>query len=359
MARKIAILEGDQTGQELLLEALRVLDPAVTKFEVEFVNFDLSLENRRATQNKVVYEAAEAIREFGVGLKAATITPETKNDVGSPNAILREKMDAEIIVRTGRRIPGVRTIAGVHSPITVVRMAVDDAYGAKEWREVQNDRNIEYAYRTEKISRRVCRSVAEYAFQHARKSGSKVFGGPKYTVSAIYEHMFKEELDEAAKKYPDVKYEPQLIDATFALLMLQDGEPLVIPCLNRDGDLMSDLVLQMFGSIAGSESLVISMDDNGIVDCVMAEAPHGTAPNLQGRNIANPMAMILASAGLLSFLKEPEAKRASRAIYEATLETVYDGIKTADLGGRAQTSEFTNEVIRRVKTKLAVWSSLN
>lgn len=359
MARKIAILEGDQTGQELLLEALRVLDPAVTKFEVEFVNFDLSLENRRATQNKVVYEAAEAIREFGVGLKAATITPETKNDVGSPNAILREKMDAEIIVRTGRRIPGVRTIAGVHSPITVVRMAVDDAYGAKEWREVQNDRNLEYAYRTEKISRRVCRSVAEYAFQHARKSGSKVFGGPKYTVSAIYEHMFKEELDEAAKKYPDVKYEPQLIDATFALLMLQDGEPLVIPCLNRDGDLMSDLVLQMFGSIAGSESLVISMDDNGIVDCVMAEAPHGTAPNLQGRNIANPMAMILASAGLLSFLKEPEAKRASRAIYEATLETVYDGIKTADLGGRAQTSEFTNEVIRRVKTKLAVWSSLN
>jgi isocitrate/isopropylmalate dehydrogenase len=359
MARKIAILEGDQTGQELLLEALRVLDPAVTKFEVEFVNFDLSLENRRATQNKVVYEAAEAIREFGVGLKAATITPETKNDVGSPNAILREKMDAEIIVRTGRRIPGVRTIAGVHSPITVVRMAIDDAYGAKEWREVQNDRNIEYAYRTEKISRRVCRSVAEYAFQHARKSGSKVFGGPKYTVSAIYEHMFKEELDEAAKKYPDVKYEPQLIDATFALLMLQDGEPLVIPCLNRDGDLMSDLVLQMFGSIAGSESLVISMDDNGIVDCVMAEAPHGTAPNLQGRNIANPMAMILASAGLLSFLKEPEAKRASRAIYEATLETVYDGIKTADLGGRAQTSEFTNEVIRRVKTKLAVWSSLN
>lgn len=359
MARKIAILEGDQTGQELLLEALRVLDPAVTKFDLEFVNFDLSLENRRATQNKVVYEAAEAIREFGVGLKAATITPETKNDVGSPNAILREKMDAEIIVRTGRRIPGVRTIAGVHSPITVVRMAVDDAYGAKEWREVQNDRNIEYAYRTEKISRRVCRSVAEYAFQHARKSGSKVFGGPKYTVSAIYEHMFKEELDEAAKKYPDVKYEPQLIDATFALLMLQDGEPLVIPCLNRDGDLMSDLVLQMFGSIAGSESLVISMDDQGLVDCVMAEAPHGTAPNLQGRNIANPMAMILASAGLLSFLKEPEAKRASRAIYEATLETVYDGIKTADLGGRAQTSEFTNEVIRRVKTKLAVWSSLN
>jgi isocitrate/isopropylmalate dehydrogenase len=70
------------------------------------------------------------------------------------------------------------------------------------------------------------------------------------------------------------------------------------------------------------------------------------------------MAMILAAASMLSFLKEAEAKRASRAIYEATLEAVYDGVKTADLGGRAHTDEFTNEVIRRIKTKLAVWSSL-
>ena len=90
----------------------------------------------------------------------------------------------------------------------------------------------------------------------------------------------------------------------------------------------------------------------------MAEAPHGTAPSLEGRNAANPMAMILAGAGLLSYLKEPEAKQASRAIYEATLEAVYDGIRTADIGGNARTDEFTNEVIRRVKSKLEVWSSL-
>jgi len=91
----------------------------------------------------------------------------------------------------------------------------------------------------------------------------------------------------------------------------------------------------------------------------MAEAPHGTAPTLEGKNTANPMAMILAGAGLLAHLKEQEAKRASRAIYEATLETVYDGIKTADIGGSANTDEFTNEVIRRVKAKLEVWSTLS
>ena len=358
MTRKIVVLDGDQTGQELLEEALRVLDPRVIRFDVEFIRYDLSLENRRATNNQVVYEAGRAIRDHLVALKAATITPEQPGDVGSPNAILREEMDADVILRTGRRIPGVRPIAGVYSPISVVRMARDGAYGAQEGREGEPGSLDEAAFRTERISRRVCRAVAEYAFQHARKTGAKVFGGPKYTVSPVYEGMFKEELDTAAQRYPDVRYEPQLIDATFALLLATTGEPLVIPSLNRDGDLLSDMVLQMFGSIAGSESMVISIGADGELACLMAEAPHGTAPSLQGLNRANPMAMILAAAGMLSHLKEQEAKRASRAIYEATLETVYDGIKTADIGGTANMDEFTNEVIRRVKAKLEVWSAL-
>lgn len=358
MARTIVVLDGDQTGQELLNEALRVLDPSVIRFELDFLHFDLSLENRRATQNQVVHEAGKMMRQHRAALKAATITPEIPGDVGSPNRILREAIDAEVILRTGRRIPGVRPVGGIYSPISVVRMARDDAYGAKEWREGEPGSMNEWAYRTEKISRRVCWDVAEYAFQHAWRHGAKVFGGPKYTVSPVYEGMFKEELDKAAARYTDVRYDPQLIDATFALLLATSGEPLVIPSLNRDGDLISDLVLQMFGSIAGSESMVISVDDDGTVDCVMAEAPHGTAPSLEGRNAANPMAMILAGAGLLSYLKEPEAKQASRAIYEATLEAVYDGMRTADIGGNARTDEFTNEVIRRVKSKLEVWSSL-
>ena len=80
--RVIVVLEGDQTGQELLDEALRVLAPDVTGIDLEFPRFDLSLENRRATKNGVVYEAATALREAGLGLKAATITPEGANDVG-------------------------------------------------------------------------------------------------------------------------------------------------------------------------------------------------------------------------------------------------------------------------------------
>src|SRR5215211_7093400 len=318
-------MEGDQTGQELLEESLRVLDPSVTGLNLEFKRYDLSLENRRATQNGAVHEAAAAMKETGFGLKAATITPEAPDDVGSPNAILRRGIDGTVILRTGRRIPGVNPLPGIHAPISVVRMAVDDAYGAKEWREGEGIDEV--AYRTEKISRRVCRGVAEFAFIQARKMRAEVFGGPKYTVSPVYEGMLKEEMDRAAAKNKDIRYNPQLIDATYALLLTAHGEAMVIPTLNRDGDLMS-------------------------------EAPHGTAPSLSGKNIANPMAMILAGAALLTFFHEEEADQASRAIYEATFESVFEGNRTLDLGGHTGTREFTDEVIRHIKTRLEVWSAL-
>jgi isocitrate/isopropylmalate dehydrogenase len=227
----IVVLGGDQTGQELLIEALRVIAPDVIGLPIQLEHFDLSLEKRRASKNAVVHEAAVAMKRTKLGLKAATITPEGKGDVGSPNAIVRQAIDGKVIVRTGRRIPGVRPVAGIHAPISVVRMAVGDAYGAKEWREGTGDDEV--AFRTERIERGVCRVVAEYAFYHARKTGSKVFGGPKYTVSPVYEGMLKEEMDAAAARYPDIPYEPQLIDATYALLISSSGDPLVIPSLNR------------------------------------------------------------------------------------------------------------------------------
>jgi isocitrate/isopropylmalate dehydrogenase len=350
-SKTIVVLEGDETGQELLEEALRVLQPEVIGLELHFPRFDLSLAARRATENAIVHDAAAAVRDAGLGLKAATITPEAAGDVGSPNRILREEIGGRVIVRTGRRIPGVAPLGGVHSPISVVRMAVGDAYGAEEWREGEGDDEV--ALRTERIERRICRSVAEFAFRLAEESGAKVFGGPKFTVSPVYEGLLKEEMDAAAERHAEVKYEPQLIDATFALLLASSGDPLVIPALNRDGDILSDLVLPLFGSIAGSESLLVAFEEDYVPRVVLAEAAHGTAPSLQGKNVANPMAMILAGAAVLGYAGE-QAQTPARAIREACLEAVADGVRTADLGGDAGTSEFTDEVIRRTQSKLEV-----
>ncbi len=297
--RTIVVLEGDQTGQELLEEALRVLAPDITRIELELPRFDLSLANRRSTRNRVVYEAAAAIRDAGFGLKAATVTPEGPEDVGSPNRILREEIGGKVIVRTGRRIPGVVPLGGVHAPISVVRMAGGDAYGAREWREGVGD--DELAFRTERIERRICHAVAEFAFRQAERTGASVFGGPKYTVSPVYEGMLKEEMDAAAARHPEVRYEPQLIDATFALLLSTSGAPMVIPALNRDGDILSDLVLPLFGSIAGSESLLVAFADDYVPRVLMAEAAHGTAPLLEGKDV------VLVDRDTVRFLRAREA----------------------------------------------------
>jgi isocitrate/isopropylmalate dehydrogenase len=164
-------------------------------------------------------------------------------------------------------------------------------------------------------------------------------------------------MDAAAERHPDVPYEPQLIDATFALLIASAGDPLVIPALNRDGDILSDLVLPLFGSIAGSESLLVAFEEDYETRALMAEAAHGTAPSLQGKDVANPMAMILAGAALLTHAGG-EAQQVGRAIREACLEAVAQGIRTADLGGHAGTTEFTDEVIGRTTSKLEVWAAL-
>jgi isocitrate dehydrogenase (NAD+) len=353
-ALRIVVLEGDQTGQELLEEALRVINPDVIPLDLEFERFDLSLENRRRTQNEVCTEAAKAMAEAGFGIKAATITPEGAEDVGSPNRLIREAIDGKVIVRTGRRIPGVSPVAGIHHPISVVRMAVEDAYGAEESRAAED--GDEVARRTEVIHRSNCRAVAEYAFRTAQQIVGRVYGGPKWTVSPLYEGMLKEEMDAAAERHPEVGYEPLLIDATYAgLLTGRADAPLVIPTLNRDGDLLSDLVLPLYGSIAGAESVLLALDEELRVRVAMSEAPHGTAPALEGKDIANPMGMILAGAAVLHYAGVAGvegAHLASGAVYEAVFDTAANGIRTPDLKGHAGTTEFTDAVIHRVRAQI-------
>ena len=348
----IVVCEGDQTGQELLDESLRILDPEVLGLDVDLVRYDLSLANRRRTANGVVHEAAEAMVATGLGLKAATITPTEIGSVGSPNRILREGIGGKVILRTGRRIPGVSPIVPLSHPVAVVRMAVGDAYGAAEGRDGDAGSAAESAWRTERIERGVCRSVAEFAFQTAASLDGLVYGGPKWTVSAVYEGMLKEEMDAAAARHPAVPYHPMLIDAAYAGLMTEQWtRPAVIPSLNRDGDCLSDLVLAMFGSIAGAESMLLALDDDLSTTVAMAEAPHGTAPSLEGKNVANPMAMLLACAAVLEQAGLRGAAgfvEASRAVRSATLGAASDGIRCFDLGGEASTSEVVDEVIARL-----------
>jgi isocitrate/isopropylmalate dehydrogenase len=171
-------------------------------------------------------------------------------------------------------------------------------------------------------------------------------------VSPTYEGLLKEEMDAAASRHPDVIYRPVLIDASYAGLLTEaTSQARVIPSLNRDGDCLSDLVLAMFGSIAGAESVVLSLDDDLNPLVAMAEAPHGTAPSLQGKNVANPMAMLLACAAILEHAGRRGSAAATDAatrVRDATLGAAADGIRTMDLGGEASTTDVVDDVLNRL-----------
>ena len=224
----IVVLEGDETGQELLEEALRVLDPDVIGLDARFAALRPLARARAARPTTGRATRLPPDPRDGLGLKAATVTPEGAGDVGSPNRILREEIGGRVIVRTGRRIPGVVPLGGVHAPISVVRMAVGDAYGAKEWREGEGDDEV--AFRTERIERRICRVVAEFAFRQAERTRRQGFRRTRSTPSARSTRACSRKRwtrrPSATRRVP---YEPQLIDATFALLLASTGEPLVIP----------------------------------------------------------------------------------------------------------------------------------
>ena len=189
--------------------------------------------------------AARAMVEAGFGIKAATITPEGKDDVGSPNTLIsgtrrREGDCSHRPANTGRAADR----PGVHYPISVVRMAVGDAYGAEEHREPQD--GDELAFRTERLERSDCRAVSEYSFRTASAMHARVYGGPKWTVSPLYEGMLKEELDAAAERHPDVPYQPAADRRHLRGPVAGAADsPLVVPALNRDGDSLSELVLSL------------------------------------------------------------------------------------------------------------------
>ena len=306
------------------------------------------------------------MREAGFGLKAATVTPEGKDDVGSPNRILREEVDGKVIIRTGRRIPGVvGPVSGVHYPISVVRMAVEDAYGAKQWREGEEGADDEVAYRTEKITRSTCRAVAEYAFRTAerdrRASSTAARSGRSPPSTRGCSRRSSTRRPSATRTST---YQPVLIDATYAGLISGAAEtPLVIPALNRDGDCLSDLVLPMFGSIAGAESVLLAFDDDYEIDVAMAEAPHGTAPSLHGQGPRQPdgddprlrgAAVVRGAPRACAAPSAPRA-RSTRACWRRSPA----GVKTHRPRRRTRRPrEFTDAVIEKVRTKVDIWSSL-
>lgn len=307
---------------------------------IEFVPVDLSEEGRGARGKALYDEAVARMRQHGVAIKYPTATTGE-----SPNRILRDRCQFAVIHRPVCTIPGIENNFKKTIDIDVVRIATGGTY-EDAGRRIGRDTAVSLRV----IERAPCRFAARFAFELARVKGTGVVSTSKYTIQRETDGLFEEVVEEVAKDHPAVPFRRELFDALLAGIIMNPERYAVIVCPNEYGDFLSDTACGLIGSVGLGDSSSYAFDDAGRVTLAMFDPAGGTAPDLAGKDVANPTAALLSLANLLRHLGEIEAGKALR---QAILETISSGQGTLDVGGNLGTREFTAEVGKRFQVSLA------
>jgi len=338
MKYRITEFLGDGVGPELS-EAVHAIAGALP-CEVTFEQVDLSLENRNA-QGRALYDAAyESIRSTGVALKHPTITERE-----SPNAVLRKMCNFTVIHRPVMSIPGVKSNFVQKLDLDIIRVATGGTY-----QDPGQLLGSDVAVSLRIVERGTARSAAVYAFNLARRLGCNVTSTSKWTIQRATDGLFEEVVREVAREYPDVPHAQELFDALLAKIVMKPKDFRVIILLNEYGDFLSDMACGLVGSLGIGASGSFSFLPDGRADLAMFDAAHGTAPDIAGKGLVNPTAILLSFAQLLTFVGETTLGQTLRQVI---LDELAAGRTTVDLGGSLSTMGFTEgvktEVLRRLQ----------
>ena len=333
---------GDGIGAELSQVVHTVAD--VLPCELKFQAVDLSLANRQSQGYAVYDEALESIRATRFALKYPTST-----EGESPNAILRRKCDFTVIHRPVATIPGVPSNFTREFDLEIIRVATGGTY-ADPGRAIGKTGAVSVRI----IERGPIEQAAVFAFELARKMGKQVTTSSKYTIQQATDGLFESIVDEVHDAYLDISHRKELFDALLAKVIMQPERFEIILVLNEYGDFLSDMACGLAGSLGIGASGSFSFNEFKQVDLGMFDPVGGTAPDIAGKGLANPTAILLAMSQLLCHLGEVSS---ASVIKSNTLQMLKAGITTRDLGGRLNTCEFTQELIHRIETDLKQDSS--
>jgi isocitrate dehydrogenase (NAD+) len=286
-------------------------------------------------------DTIHAILEHGVALKGPCTTP-VGGGFSSVNVALRKKLNLYGAVRPIRSLAGVKTrFEGVD--IVVVRENTEGLYAG-----IENVVTEGVITSLKVATEPACRRIARFAFRYARARGrKKVTALHKANIMKLTDGLFiRCAAEEHEKEWPDLQYEEQIIDAACMRLVQDPSRFDVILCENLYGDLISDLCAGLVGGLG-----VTPGANFGDAHAVF-EAVHGSAPDIAGKGVANPLAMIMSAVMMLNHLAESRGLDALRGvalrIKDAYDRALVDGDKTRDLGGNLSTVEFTDALIRRL-----------
>jgi isocitrate dehydrogenase (NAD+) len=338
MAYKITLIPGDGIGPEVTRAAVRILEATGIKFEWE--SFQAGAEAFEKYHEYIPKELTESIERTRVGLKGPVTTP-IGGGFASINVALRKQFELYANFRPIRNLPHIPT-RYPDVDLIIVRENTESLYSGIE-HEVVPGVVESIKIITEKASTRIARFAFEYARKNKRK---KIHAIHKANIMKLSDGLFLRCCRNVAKEYPEITYGEHIVDNTCMQLVMNPYQYDTLVMENLYGDIISDLCAAFVGGLGLVPSANLGES------CAIFEAVHGSAPDIAGKDIANPTAVIRCSLLMLRHLGEHDAANKIRH----ALQTVYRTREklTRDVGGKAGTSEFADSIIEVMESPSAV-----
>ncbi len=329
---RVTLIRGDGIGPEITAAVEEIFDAAAVPIEWEERFAGLECRHRFGTP--LPAETLESIVRNRVALKGPTTTPIASGHK-SINVTIRKALDLFANVRPARSLPGVRT-RFENVDLIVVRENIEDTYGG-----IEHWQTPDVVQQLRIITRPGSDAVLRFAFELARSQGRRrITCVHKANIHKMSDGLFRERFYALAAEYPELRADDILIDNLCMQLVVRPEEFDVLVLPNLFGDIVSDLCAGLVGGLG------VAPGGNIGHGRAVFEAVHGSAPDIAGKGIANPTALLLSATQMLHFLS---LHRHAQRIEEAVRLTLAGGIRTRDLGGSASTREFTRAVISNLR----------
>ncbi len=335
MSYRVTLIPGDGIGPEVAEATARAVD--ATGIKIDWERVELSARVIEQCGRELPQEVVDSIERTRIGLKGPVTTP-VAGGFQSVNVALRKRLDLFANFRPVKTLPGLKTRhSDVFIDIVMFRENTEDLYAGLE-HEVVTDVVTSLKVITRKASTR----IARYAFEYARREGRKwIHAIHKANIMKLGDGLFLRCCREVAREYPEIQYKELIVDNASMQMVMRPEMFDVLLMPNLYGDIVSDLAAGLVGGLG-----IVPGANLGEHHAVF-EAVHGSAPDIAGRGIANPTALMFSAVLMLNYLGE---KAASQRLQHAVEHVYAEGRPlTPDVGGQASTTEFTDAVIQNIE----------
>lgn len=329
--KTVTLIQGDGIGPEIIDSAVKIIEASGVKLDWDLQTAGAHLIEIEGTP--LPQRVLDSVKKNRVALKSPVTTPIGKG-FRSINVALRKELDLYANLRPCYNLPAVKTRYD-NVDIVVVRENTEDLYAGVE---EQIDENTAHSIKI--ITRSASERIAKFAFDYAVKNNRKLVSVvTKANICKLSDGLFLDCARKIAKEYPQIEFKEILVDNCCMQLVQNPNQFDVLLLPNLYGDIVSDLTAGLIGGLGVAQGANIGLDS------AVFEPVHGSAPDIAGQDKANPTALLLSAIEMLNYIDE---NKAGTKIKDALFETFKQGIFTADLGGKASCTEFTNSIIKNM-----------